>query len=144
MVFVEYSHIHFSGKGEPNQLGIDSIRSLPGLRKLATMIKKNDALAGIQITHGGGKRDVNLSGGKLMATSQISVPTIRGPLEIPQAMSIAEIKLYQRQFIAAAKLAYSAGFDIVEIHCAGIEGGRNGAAARCRVTRKGIVRYGRG
>src|SRR4051812_40021246 len=51
LLLVEYTFVHMSGRSEDFQLGIQSDDHLEGLAKLAGVIKKSGALAGLQITH---------------------------------------------------------------------------------------------
>lgn len=118
LIFVEYSHIHFSGKGEANQLAVDSDDKIMGLKKVASAIKENGALAGLQLVHVGGKTTTELTHGSFMAPSSIPVPVKGWEAEIPQAMTLDQIELWVQWFVQAAHRATLAGFDFVELHAA--------------------------
>jgi NADPH2 dehydrogenase len=118
LVIVEYAFVHASGRSEARQLGIASEAHLPGLRGLAQAIQRTGALAGIQLTHAGGKTERALAGGALMAPSSIAVPVKDRQMEIPDAMAQKEIELWKSAFAAAADRAATAGFDLVELHSA--------------------------
>ncbi len=118
IVFVEYSHIHSSGRGEGNQLSVDSDDKIPGLKQVASVIKDNGALAGLQLVHVGGKTTIELAHGPLMAPSSIPVPVKGWQPETPQAMTPDQIELWVQWFVGAAKRAALAGFDLVELHAA--------------------------
>lgn len=118
MIFVEYSHIHPSGKGELNQLGVYSDSHIPGLREIADVIHQSDALAGLQIVHAGGKADSRITGQSLLGASPVSVPVKGWTPEIPLQMSLQDIPNYVQWYVAAAKRVHAAHFDLVEIHAA--------------------------
>lgn len=118
LIFVEYSHVHPSGKGEANQLGADSDDKTLGLKKVVSIIQNSGALAGLQLVHVGGKTTTELTHGPLMAPSSISVPVKGWQPEIPHAMTLDQIELWTQWFVQAAKRASLAGFDVVELHAA--------------------------
>lgn len=118
LLIVEYTYVHTSGKSEENQLGIQSDEHVHGLAALARVIKESGARAGIQITHGGGKTERDLTGGALMGPSGIAVPVKDRQLEAPEPMTLDEIQLWKDSFVQAADRAVMAGFDLVEFHSA--------------------------
>lgn len=118
IVFVEYSHIHSSGRGEQNQLSVDSDNKIQGLKKVASVIKNSGALAGLQIVHVGGKSTTQLTQCALMAPSSIAVPVKGWQPDIPQNMTLDQIESWIEWFVDAAKRAALAGFDLVELHAA--------------------------
>lgn len=118
IIIVEYSYIHLSGKGEANQLAVDSDDKILGLKEVASAIKNNGALAGLQLVHVGGKTTTELTHGPLMAPSSIPVPVKGRQPETPQAMTLDQIELWVQWFVQAAKRAALAGFDLVELHAA--------------------------
>lgn len=118
LLIVEYTFIDKSGCSEESQLGIQTDAHIPGLRELARAIRASGALAGIQMTHGGGKSERSLTGGVLMGPSAIAVPVKDRQLEIPEAMTWADLEAWRRAFILAADRAVKAGFDLVEFHSA--------------------------
>ena len=118
IVFVEYSYVHSSGKSEPNQLGFTKDNNLETLRELANVIHKHGALAGIQLTHCGGKSSTDLTGGPMHSPSGIPVPVKGTTLETPVSADLGIIQLWEDSFFASAVLAKDLGFDIVELHAA--------------------------
>ncbi len=118
IVFVEYTFVHPSGRGEDNQLGADSESALPGLGRIAHAITRAGALAGLQLVHVGGKGTEALAGGALMSPSGVRVPVKGWEPDIPMEMSLSDIGLWVRWFTAAALRARAAGFDLVELHAA--------------------------
>ena len=118
LVFVEYSFVHVSGKGESNQLGADANDKLEGLSQIVSVIHKSGSLAGFQIVHAGGKASTKITGGPLIGPSPISVPVKGWEPEIPTVMREHQIEDYAQWFVDSAHLASRAGFDFVEIHAA--------------------------
>lgn len=118
LLIVEYTYVHSSGKSEPAQLGIDQDRQVVGLKDLATVIKASGAIAGIQLTHSGGKSDFKITEGQLMGPSGIRVPVKGADLEVPKEMSFQDIALWKSSFLHAADRAVRAGFQLIELHAA--------------------------
>lgn len=118
LIIVEYTYVHLSGRSEPHQLGIYSDRHTQGLKKISQIIRDSGAVAGIQLTHAGGKTERGLTGGPLMAPSNHPVPVKDRELEIPDEMGAAEIALWKEAFLAGTQRAKEAGFDLVEFHAA--------------------------
>lgn len=118
LIFVEYSFIHQSGKSESNQLGADAENKKEGLEKIVSVIHQSGALAGFQIVHAGGKSSSQITRGPLMGPSALSVPVKGQALEVPIAFLESQIEDYVTWFVDSAHLAYTAGFDFVEIHAA--------------------------
>lgn len=118
LLIVEYTYVHPTGRSEKNQLGIQSDDHIEGLSKISQLIRKSGALAGIQLSHGGGKSERQLTGGALMGPSAIAVPVKGQEMEIPDPMSKNEIEIWKTAFVAATHRAVAPGFDLIEIHSA--------------------------
>lgn len=118
LINVEYSYVCTTGRSELNQLGAHTDAHIPGLQRIAEIIKGSGALAGLQITHCGGKSTRELTGGQLMAPSDIPVPVKDRVMDAPTPMDHEEIAYWRSAFIAAADRAVLAGFDLLELHCA--------------------------
>ena len=116
LVIAEYSFVHQSGKGEGTQLGAHSDGVIPGLERIASVIQKSGALAGIQLVHVGSKSSHDLTGAALMAPSAVSVPVRGRTSEIPVAMTEGQIEEWVGWFGDAAARAAKAKFDLVELH----------------------------
>lgn len=113
MIIVEHSYVRPDGKYSEGQLGIYDDALVPGLARLAQAIKAAGSLAGIQITHGGGRCRSAISGSQPVAPSDGLIP---GGSEAARAVSPAEIESIIQAFAAAARRALQAGFDFVELH----------------------------
>ncbi|MBI5631840.1 MAG: NADH:flavin oxidoreductase [Elusimicrobia bacterium] len=118
IVFVEYSFVHSSGKGEDAQLAADSDANIDGLSEIAAAIRRSGALAGLQLVHVGGKTLKALTGREPMSPSGVRVPVKGWEPDGSVEMTLADIGLWIRWFTNAALRARAAGFDIVELHAA--------------------------
>ncbi|MGE4133565.1 MAG: NADH:flavin oxidoreductase [Bdellovibrionales bacterium] len=118
LIFAEYTFVNKSGRGEAHQLGADTDDKIVGLSRIAKVIQQSGALAGLQLVHVGGKTTRDLTGGPLMAPSAVVVPVKGWEPEVPEAMSLEDIRLWVDWFVAAAGRALNAGFDLVELHAA--------------------------
>lgn len=118
LIFVEYSYIHKSGRGELNQLGVDSSDKVEGLMKLASILKKHGSLVGLQLVHTGGKTTSEITGGPLLGASEVAVPVKGWQPDIPHSMKESEILELTNWYVDSAILVESAGFDLVELHAA--------------------------
>lgn len=107
MVVVENSAVQASGLGSPFTLRSDHDRYLRGLRKLAETIKREGALALLQINHAGRYRFMP----KMVAPSPIKTGD-----NTPEEMTTDQINKTIASFAAAANRTKKAGFDGVEIH----------------------------
>ncbi|HEY6869908.1 MAG TPA: NADH:flavin oxidoreductase [Novosphingobium sp.] len=95
------------GKGYPRQLGIHDDRHLPGLARLAQVVRAAGALAAVQIMHSGWRAKRELIG-----TEPVGVcdgPGVRG-------LTTGEVEQVVEDFIVAGVRAQRAGFDGVEVH----------------------------
>ncbi|WP_434953025.1 NADH:flavin oxidoreductase [Shewanella sp. HL-SH4] len=117
LVMVEYSFVAFSGRSEPNQLGVHDDDCIDGIKAIAKAIHQTDAKAGLQLTHCGGKAQLDVCP-DLMAPSGITVPAYDRILPTPKMMTLNDIAVLKKQFVDAAKRVELAGFDFVELHCA--------------------------
>jgi 2,4-dienoyl-CoA reductase-like NADH-dependent reductase (Old Yellow Enzyme family) len=91
-------------------------------------MKKQGAVAGIQIAHagrkasaaapweGGAHLDINQGGWPIIAPS--AIPFGGNLNKMPQAMTEADILRVQNDFVATAKRALTAGFGFLELHAA--------------------------
>lgn len=117
LVMVEYSFVDESGRSELNQLGAHRDECVQGMTAIAQAIHSRGAKAGFQLTHCGGKAQLDVCP-QLMGPSGITVPAYDRTLPQPKAMSFADMIELKRAFVAAAVRVERAGFDFVELHCA--------------------------
>lgn len=108
LVMTAAAHVQQQGQGFPGQLGIWSDDHLPGLTRLASLLREKGALSSVQLHHAGIRSPRDLVG------------TPVGPFADAEtgarALSTAEVEQLRDDFIAAAVRAERAGFDGVEIH----------------------------
>ena len=113
MMILEASFIEQRGRGFGNELGVQSDKMIPGLRKLAAAAHKYGAKIGVQIYHAGRQTVKATTGMQPVAPSAIPDPLEQ---EMPRALSIPEIKDIVKKFADAARRVKAAGCDFVEIH----------------------------
>lgn len=118
ILFVEYSFVDVSGRSEPNQLGASSDAHFEGLAQVAEVIKKSGAIAGLQITHAGGKAQKIYSQGDLWGPSDVKVPVKNLELDDPNPLPLEKMEWFQQCFLNAARNAWLAGFEFIELHVA--------------------------
>lgn len=109
-VFTEYSYVQPSGRSSEGQISVCSDDVIPGLKRLADAVHGGGAKIGLQLQHGGRRSII-----ELRAPSPI--PMVRNA-ETPHELTTAEVYELIDDFIAGAVRAKTAGFDLVEIHCA--------------------------
>ena len=115
MIVVEGAYISAECKGYYRQISIESDEMIPGLAKLAAVIKENGAAASIQIQHCGRRAKPKLTGVQPMGPS--AIPYVQDA-PVPREMTEEDIQTAIAQFAAAAERAKKAGFDSVDIHSA--------------------------
>jgi NADPH2 dehydrogenase len=108
MIVVENATIdHPVGSGSNRTIRADTDDNLNGLSELAAVIKKQGAVACLQINHAGRFAGTD----KPIAPS--SVDTFG---KTPQAIPSEEIEYLHDKFVSAAQRVKKAGFDMVELH----------------------------
>lgn len=107
LIVVESANIAPRGSGAPRTIRCDHDRYLGGLEGLAAVIRKENALAALQINHAGRFAHV----AEPVAPS--AVPAFG---RTPRALVKKEIMTIQRQYAKAALRVKKAGFDLVELH----------------------------
>src|SRR5690606_24472445 len=127
IVFTEATAVSPEGRITPDDLGIWKDGHVDGLKRLATIIKDNGSVAGIQLAHAGRKASHSspwkgshvlseeAGGWQTLAPSEVAYHD-QDPL--PVSMTPAQIQQVVNDFISAAKRAVEAGFQIFEVHAA--------------------------
>lgn len=127
LVFTEAAAVEARGRISPADLGIWDDAQIPGLARIATFIRQQGAVAGIQIAHagrkastappwkGGGPVPIDQGGWPVVAPSAVPFDQ-KSP--VPEALDHDGIKAVVEAFRAAARRAKAAGFDVIEIHAA--------------------------
>ncbi len=112
-IITENIGVHASGRVMPRMMMGHEDRYLPGLARLADVIKSEGACAIAQISHAGRQTKSKITGLPLVSPSPISCPINR---EMPQALTVDGIRTMEDSFISTAIRLHRAGFNGVEIH----------------------------
>jgi 2,4-dienoyl-CoA reductase-like NADH-dependent reductase (Old Yellow Enzyme family) len=127
LVMTEATAVEARGRISPADLGIWADEHVAGLARVTAFIKKQGAVPGIQLAHagrkantarpwdGGGALAIAAPGWQPVAPS--AVPFRSGD-PAPMALSQADLRAIAEAFVAAARRALQAGFEVVEIHAA--------------------------
>ncbi len=113
LIILEATAVDARGRVWTGGLGAYDDGQTDGLAGLASAIRNEGAIAGIQLVHGGPQGDLDISGNDRVGPSEVGPPS-GGPL--PRALSVEEISAIQERFAEAAGRAADAGFDLVEVH----------------------------
>ena len=109
MVVVENSTVDFTvGSGSTRTIRADTDDNLDGLKRLAEAIKKEGALACLQINHAGRFAHA--------ATEPVAPSAVETFGRTPRALNKDGIERVVEQFVKAARRTRMAGFDMVELH----------------------------
>ena len=108
------------GRHRFRELGLYDDSYLPGLKRLVDALHPTGARVSIQIAHAGSRARSAVSGGSPIAPSPVptAVFEVEHEMVAPQEMSAARIEETTSAFVAAARRAQRAGFDVVELHAA--------------------------
>lgn len=109
---VEIASVHPTSSA-PKVLGLYDDKYLPGLTKLAESIKAVGGKACIQLWHAGRQTNSIETGMPILAPSPIPCPLCQ---EIPEELTLTQIKELIEAYGDAALRAKHAGFDAIELH----------------------------
>jgi len=110
MVMSCAANVQANGKAFQGQLGIWNDEQLPGLTRMADIIRQHGGVSSVQLHHGGMRAGFNLPG-YAVGPSANAAYSSRG-------LTQAEVGQLRDDFIAAALRAQRAGFDGAEVHAA--------------------------
>jgi 2,4-dienoyl-CoA reductase (NADPH2) len=99
------------GKGFKGMMSINDDRYIPGLMRIADVIRANGALSSIQILHCGREGGIELD----YCLMPSVVPQKLSYFKPPREITKEEIKQAVRDHVAAARRAREAGFDMIEL-----------------------------
>ncbi|MDD4197011.1 MAG: FAD-dependent oxidoreductase [Syntrophorhabdaceae bacterium] len=99
------------GKGFKGMMSINDDRYIPGLARLADVIRRNGALSSIQILHCGREGGVELD----YCLMPSIVPQKLSYFKPPREITAGEIKQAVRDHVDASRRAREAGFDMIEL-----------------------------
>jgi 2,4-dienoyl-CoA reductase-like NADH-dependent reductase (Old Yellow Enzyme family) len=124
---MEATAVSPEGRISPSDAGIWSDAHADAYKKITQFIKEQGAIAGIQIAHagrkastaepwnGGKKADEDKGGWQTIAPSAIA---FADDYPMPREMTKEDIAQATEDFVAAARRAVEAGFEVIEIHAA--------------------------
>ncbi len=127
LVFAEMTNVSPEGRITPGCAGIWSEEQAAAWRRIVDFVhERSAAKIGIQLGHAGRKGstkvpwegyDVPLDAGnwELLAPSAIA---FREGMQVPRAMTRADMERVTREYVRATELALEAGFDLIELHLA--------------------------
>jgi 2,4-dienoyl-CoA reductase-like NADH-dependent reductase (Old Yellow Enzyme family)/thioredoxin reductase len=113
MVIMEACAVSPEGVVSPHQAVIYDDRFIDGLAKIARAMKEEGAVPAVQVHHGGRQTSFKVINRKPFAPSPLPCPTIRGDVE---PLTVDGIQQLVQKFGDAARRAYQAGFELIEIH----------------------------
>jgi 2,4-dienoyl-CoA reductase-like NADH-dependent reductase (Old Yellow Enzyme family) len=129
LVVVEATAVSPEGRITPGDLGLWSDAHTQGLAAVARSIADAGAVPGIQLGHAGRKAGCAPpweGGAPLLSADPArwepiapsALPLIAEQAHVPRAMTLADIRRVQQDFVDAAKRAHDAGFKWLELHFA--------------------------
>jgi len=111
LIIVEATGVADNGRITDNCLGIYDDSHTEGLSLIAAAIKTYGAVAAIQLGHAGRKCTANVP--EIVAPSALAFDSNS---RMPREMSLEDIAAIVKDFKEAAKRAFEAGFEMLEIH----------------------------
>lgn len=127
LVMVEASAVSPEGRISPDDSGIWSDAHAEAFAPIATFIRGQGAVAGIQLAHAGRKGSCSLpwlGGGPLGIEASGWQPLGPGNIPfdvghpVPRALTLDEMDVIEANFRAGARRALAASFQVVELHMA--------------------------
>lgn len=112
LIILEATAIEADGRISKYDLGLWNDEQATAIKKLVDDVHYLCSKVGVQISHAGRKAS---HATHLKAPSAIMFSEEYG---VPTELSKAEIKDLQAKFVASAKRAFDAGFDMIELHAA--------------------------
>lgn len=109
MVMTCAAHVQAAGQGFPGQLGVFDDRHVEGLSRLAASIRRQGALAVLQLHHAGLRSPPDLIGQQPVSASDDGKTGARG-------LTTSEVEQLIEDFVSAAERAERAGFGGVQAH----------------------------
>jgi NADPH2 dehydrogenase len=115
LIIVEHAFVHPRGRHTPTQIGVHSNAAIDGLSKLASAIRREGAVACLQMSHAGSRASARVLGMRPLAPSSVRHP-YEPEGDVPEAIAVGLLPEIVRAFGDAAERARAAGFQAVEIH----------------------------
>ena len=127
LVIMEATAVSPEGRISPSDAGIWSDAHAESYQRITKFIKSQGAVAGIQIAHAGRKASTAepWNGGKMVDEGDggwepvaPNAIAFADDYPMPREMTKADIEKATEDFVAAARRAVQAGFEVIEIHAA--------------------------
>lgn len=133
LVFVEATSVSSDGKITHGCLGLWRDEQIAPLARVADFLHRSGAKAGIQLSHAGGKgssqrpweglapltaADTEARGDAPWPIVNVTDEPLQKGQEGVRGLTEADLDRIAEDFVAAARRADQAGFDIIEVHCA--------------------------
>ena len=127
LVIQEATAVSPEGRISPSDAGIWSDEHAEAYKRIVTFIKSQGAIAGIQLAHAGRKASTAepWNGGKKVDEANRGWETVAPSAvkfsedyPLPREMTKNDLAKVKNDFVAAAKRAVEAGFEVIEIHAA--------------------------
>jgi 2,4-dienoyl-CoA reductase-like NADH-dependent reductase (Old Yellow Enzyme family) len=128
LVITEATAVVPEGRITPGDLGLWKDEHIAMLARIVDFLHSQGAHAGIQLAHAGRKASMGIpwEGERLLLPQENGWSNVVAPSEVafadhyaqPMAVDLAGIAAVKQAFVAAARRALAAGFDIVELHAA--------------------------
>ncbi len=105
------------GQQLPRMISNTRHEDAKGLKRLADAIHESGSLACAQLVHCGAQSNPFLSGGlSAYGPSSKDVPTQTGGVTQAKGMTIEHVEKVTKAYADAARRAFEAGFDVIELH----------------------------
>jgi 2,4-dienoyl-CoA reductase-like NADH-dependent reductase (Old Yellow Enzyme family) len=126
-VIVEATGVEARGRITPGCLGLYDDRQQEALTRIAALVRAHGAAPGIQLAHAGRKAsgalptqdaaylDVASGGWEVVGPSPVA---FSDDAPLPRAMTADDIATVTAAFVASARRAVAAGFELLEVHAA--------------------------
>lgn len=127
LIIIEATAVQQNGRISPADLGLWNDDQETHLTRLLAGIRQySPAKMGIQLAHAGRKASTNVpwQGGGSLGVEQGGWQTVApsalafADAQVPKMLTLEDIALFKQDFVAAARRAERAGFDLIEIHAA--------------------------
>ncbi len=129
-VMIEATAVEARGRITHGCLGLWDDAQVPGLARIAAFLHSQGAVAAIQLGHAGRKASMQRPwfgngplgpedlerGDRPWPTVAPSAVPVDERWQVPAAMTAADLGTVRDAFVAAARRALEAGFDVVEVH----------------------------
>lgn len=113
LIVTGYTFVRPDGKQMPGKMGIHTDDFGTEMRELTTAVHQEGGRICMQLVHAGGQTDSGTAGRRPLAPSAVAVPQFP---EVPEAMTVAEVRAVVDAFAAGARRAREYGFDAVQLH----------------------------